>query len=298
MSFQFYEIGSRDGFQNQKQWIPTENKKQIIDAIVAAGVRYIQCTSFISPKAIPQMADAQEVAEYALAQYPQVHFSALAPNVRGAENAYRAGIRSIAYVVSLSATHNKANINRTHAQSFEAYQDIRARFPDLHISLDLATTFGCPFEGKFPVSRILDFLGEYVEVGLDDVDLCDTVGLANPRQVREVVAAVKTAFPHITTHIHIHDTRNMGMVNTLAAIESGIDYVQAALGGLGGCPFAPGASGNLSSEDLIYMLNAMGYRTGVDFKRLLAAAKLELSLLEDGNFSGHHIHIPDTPCHS
>lgn len=292
----FYEIGPRDGFQNQKDFIPTQYKKKIIDAIVSSGVKKIQCTSFVSPKAIPQMQDSMEIARYCLENYPEVSFSALAPNIRGADNAYLCGIRSIAYVVSLSESHNKANINRSHVQSFEAFCDIREKYPDMHISLDLATTFGCPFEGKFATEVILGFIDKYVQSGVNDVDLCDTVGVANPRQVRETLAAVKAAFPKLPLHIHIHDTRNMGMVNTLAAIEAGVDYVQAALGGLGGCPFAPGASGNLSSEDLIYMLNSMDYLTGVDFEKILSAARLERELLTSGNFSGHNINIGQTPC--
>lgn len=295
-SIHFYEIGPRDGFQNQKEFIQTEDKKRIIDAIVASGIKMVQCTSFVSPKAIAQMQDASEIARYCVETYPDVAFSALAPNLRGAENAWNSGIRSIAYVVSLSKSHNRANINRTHDESFADFCKIREAFPDMFISLDLATTFGCPFEGKYPVEAIVSFLKKYVEAGVDGINLCDSIGVANPCQTREVVSAVKTAYPHARLDIHIHDTRNMGMVNTLAAIESGVQYVQASLGGLGGCPFAPGATGNLSSEDLIYMLNHMGYTTGVEFEKLLHAARLEKELIPNGNFSGHHINICAPSC--
>lgn len=293
---EIFEVGPRDGFQNQKTYIPKETKLQIIDAIVKTGVRNIQVTSFVSPKAIPQMIDSEEVARYCVETYGDINLYALAPNLRGATNAYNCGIRSIFYVVSLSESHNKANINRTHEQSMDEYLRIREHLPDMHICMDLATTFGCPFEGKPETQKVIDFLGPYMERGLDEVDLCDTIGIANPAQVREVIAAVKAAFPGLGLQVHIHDTRNMGMVNTLAAIEAGVMKCQSTLGGLGGCPFAPGASGNLATEDLVYMLNDMGYDTGIDSAKLIAAAKLEQQLLGEGNFSGHNMNIGASVC--
>lgn len=291
------EVGPRDGFQNQKTYIEKEDKCKIIDSLVEAGVKSIQVTSFVSPKAIPQMVDSADVAAYAVEKYPDLFLFALAPNLRGAQNAYNAGIRNISYVVSLSETHNLNNIRRTHDQSFEEYLKIREAYPDLGISLDLATTFGCPFEGRFPAQQVVDFLGSYVENGLKDVDLCDTIGIADPKQVREITAAVKSAYPELSLQVHIHDTRNMGMVNTLAAIESGITRCQSTLGGLGGCPFAPGASGNLATEDLVYMLNRMGYDTGIDSEKLVQAAKDEYVLLhKEGNFSGHLMKIEKNAC--
>ena len=296
MKVELFEVGPRDGFQNQKVYIPFENKIKIIDEIVAAGVKNVQVTSFVSPKAIPQMIDSAQVAEYCVNKYPDVGLYALAPNLRGAQNAWNAGIRHIFYVVSLSKTHNKANINRTHEQSMEEFLKIKESLPEMKITLDLATTFGCPFEGKPATSAVIDFIGTYVEAGLEEVDLCDTVGLANPAQVREVIAAVKAAYPELGLSVHIHDTRNMGMVNTLAAIESGVTRFQSTLGGLGGCPFAPGASGNLATEDVIYMLNDMGYDTGVSTEAIIAAAKLEKELLGEGNFSGHNMNIVTPGC--
>lgn len=293
---ELYEVGPRDGFQNQKKYIPAENKLKVIDAIVGAGVKNIQVTSFVSPKAIPQMIDSAEVARVCLEKYPWLNIFALAPNLRGASNAYDCGIRTITYVVSLSKSHNKANINRSHEQSMEEYLRIRESMPDMNIILDLATTFGCPFEGKASTGEVVDFIGTYVEEGLKEVDLCDTIGVANPAQVREVISAVKAAFPELALQVHIHDTRNMGMVNTLAAIEAGVDKCQSALGGLGGCPFAPGASGNLASEDLVYMLNDMGFDTGVDSDKLILAAKTEFELLGEGNFSGHLMKIEKSAC--
>lgn len=238
-AIEIYEVGPRDGFQNQKVYIPKENKLLIIDAIAASGVKHIQVTSFVSPKAIPQMADSAEVAAACAEKYPELSLYALAPNLRGAYNAWNAGIKHIFYVVSLSASHNKANINRTHEQSMQEYLNIRENLPDMEVSIDLATTFGCPFEGKPSTQAVVDFIGSYVEAGVGEVDLCDTVGLANPAQVREVIASVKSAFPSLELQVHIHDTRNMGMVNTLAAIEAGVTKCQSTLGGLGGCPSHP-----------------------------------------------------------
>ena len=295
-AIEIYEVGPRDGSQNQKVYIPMENKLRIIDAIAAAGVKNIQVTSFVSPKAIPQMADAAEVAAACAEKYPDLSLYALAPNLRGASNAWNAGIKHIFYVVSLSASHNKANINRTHEQSMQEYLNIRESLPDMEITIDLATTFGCPFEGKPSTQAVVDFIGSYVEAGVGEVDLCDTVGLANPAQVREVIAAVRSAFPSLGLQVHIHDTRNMGMVNTLAAIEAGVTKCQSTLGGLGGCPFAPGASGNLATEDLVYMLNDMGCETGIDTDALVNAARLEKELLGEGNFSGHLMNITSPQC--
>ncbi len=288
---QVYEVGPRDGFQNLKQYLPLEEKLKIIDDLVASGVKHLQLTSFVSPKAIPQMKDAMEVAKTCVQKYPDVDFLALVPNLFGAKMAWDCGIKKISYVVSLSESHNKANINRTHEESLAELKKIVEAYPDLHICLDLATTFGCPFEGKKDAQEVVAFLKDYVDLGVKEVNLCDTIGVANPKQVREIISAVQTAYPSVALQVHIHDTRNMGMVNTLAAIECGVDSIQSTLGGLGGCPFAPGASGNLATEDVVYMLNDMGYDTGIDFDRLLTASKREKTVIPDGVFSGHHMNI-------
>ena len=174
---------------------------------------------------------------------------------------------------------------------------IRSAYPDLNIVVDLATTFGCPFEGKYDDPQaVVDFLKDYIDAGMTTCCLCDTIGIADPAQVKAVIGALKAAYPTLNLQVHFHDTRGLGMVNTMAAIESGITEVQSALGGLGGCPFAPGASGNLSTEDMIWMLNEMGYETGIEFSKVLAAAKYQASHIP-GNYSGHHIHIEqETPC--
>lgn len=284
------EVGPRDGFQNLEEYIPVEEKLKIIEGLIASGIKHMQHTSFVSPKAIPQLRDASEITKVLLEKYPDFDFFPLVPNLYGARTAYELGIKKVSYVISLSASHNKANINRTHEESFEELKKIMDTYKDLDICVDVATTFGCPFEGKFSTEVVVEFIRQLVNMGVKEMTLADTIGVANPKQVREIVTALKEEFPKVEFQVHIHDTRNMGMVNTLAAIESGITKVQSTLGGLGGCPFAPGASGNTATEDLVYMLKDMGYDTGINIDGLLEIARYEKSII-DGNFSGHLINI-------
>ena len=288
------EVGPRDGFQNICSFIPTEVKLKTIDMLVDAGVRQIMITSFVSPKAIPQMQDAAEVTKICVEKYPDVILSALVPNRRGVENAVAAGLKHLTMVISVSKSHNMANVRRTPEESLEDLKKIREDFPEIDLTVDLATAFGCPFEGETPLDSVRYMVSRIRDIGIRKIDLCDTVGVAYPSQVRTFLKALMAEFPDVEFMVHIHDTRNMGMVNTLAAIECGITAVQATVGGLGGCPFAPGASGNTSSEDLIYMLNRMGYDTGIDFEKMLAAARYVYEHIE-GNYSGHHIKIKTQP---
>ncbi|MFC7685250.1 hydroxymethylglutaryl-CoA lyase [Ureibacillus sp. GCM10028918] len=281
-----YEVGPRDGFQNLDEYIPIETKVGIIEKIVQSGVQNIQHTSFVSPKAIPQLKDSRELTEICLSKFPGINFSALVPNLKGAILASEAGVNAISYVVSLSKSHNKANINRTHEESFNELVKIRDAYPDLEICLDLSTTFGCPFEMKENNNRVVEFLENYIKLGIKEINLCDTIGVANPQDVKKTINDVKSAYPNLELQIHIHDTRNMGMINTFTAIQLGVAKIQSTLGGLGGCPFAPGASGNLATEDIVYMLNDMNYDTGIEFSLLLEAAKYQKKEIT-GNFSGH-----------
>ena len=288
------EVGPRDGFQNIKEYIPAEKKIEIIESLIDAGVRHMQITSFVSPAAIPQLRDAKEVVAAVLPKHQDLDLFALIPNFRGAQNARDAGLRKVTNVISLSVSHNMANIRRTHDQSFAELEKIVTSLPDMEICLDIATAFGCPFEGKQrEVEPLLAFERRAYELGVRTFNLCDTVGMADPKQVRDFVAATRREFPDVRIEIHIHDTRGMGVVCTLAGIEAGVNGVQSTLGGLGGCPFAPGASGNTSTEDLVFMLNEMGYDTGIDFKKILKAAKDELRWI-DGNYSGANIRVEHT----
>jgi hydroxymethylglutaryl-CoA lyase len=289
-AFNLVEVGPRDGFQNVKEYIPASVKLKIIDGIIAAGYRKIQVTSFVSPKAIPQMRDANEVARTAIANHPQVAFSALVPNLIGARTAFAAGLKEINPVISLSESHNMANIRRTVAQSTQEIQTIVEELPEVKVSLDIATAFACPFEGMMPMASLLKLIGTMHKLGIRSFTLCDTIGMANPIQVEAVFAKVCSEYPGCTFGAHIHDTRNMGILNSYIALQSGATSIQSTLGGLGGCPFAPGASGNTSSEDLVFMLNQSGYDTDIDFEQLLQVAKYQRSVVK-GNYSGHHIDI-------
>lgn len=290
------EVGPRDGWQNLKQLIPTEKKLEIIDGLVDAGIQEIEITSFVSPKAIPRMADAKYLAARCVEKHSNTKFWALAPNLRGAQIAWESGIRNVNYVISLSETHNKANIKRTHEESFAELAQLLENYPGMNVCVGIATVFGCPFEGVPDPKDAVVFGKRLWDMGVRSICLADTIGIADPGQVRNMIWHMRKALPDCQFQAHIHDTRNMGMVDTLAAIEGGITCVQSTLGGLGGCSFAPGASGNTATEDLVFMLNRMGYDTGVDFNALLALSKYQKSVV-DGIYSGHQMNIGEKlPC--
>lgn len=268
-AIQIIDVGPRDGFQNVKTFINTDTKLQIIDGLYNAGIRAMEVTSFVSPKAIPQMADAAQVAETVIKKYPDLRAIALVPNLRGAQNAWNAGIREAAWVISASEAHNKANINRTIAESLEALKKVREELPELKVRLDIATAFGCPFAGKTPQTNVLQLISAARELGIEEVTLCDTIGVGNPAQVRSLLRAVQREFPEIQIALHFHNTRGMGLANIFAAIDMGIKNFETSVGGLGGCPFAPGSEGNTATEDTAYMIQEMGLKTGIDIPRLL-----------------------------
>ena len=274
------EVGPRDGFQNLKQYIPVNEKLKIIDGLIASGVKHIQYTSFVSPKAIPQFVDSTDITNILLNKYPKFDFNPLVPNYYGANKALELGCSKISYVISLSASHNRENINRTHEESFNELKRIMNLFGDKNININLATTFGCPYEGKFSINTIAKFIDKIVNIGVKVITLADTIGTAEPKQVSDTIKALINEYPNVEFGVHIHNTENMGIASTLAAIESGITHVDSSLGGLGGCPFAPGASGNIATEDLVYILNKMGYDTGIDFDKLLKIAEYQKSILD------------------
>ena len=294
-SVKVVEVGPRDGFQSIKEIIPTDIKIRVIDKIVEAGVKKIQVTSFVSPKAIPQMSDAAEVAKASIERHPEVEFFALVPNLRGAQNACTAGLKEISTVLSLSESHNKANVGCSVSESVERMRNIINEFPQMKISQDIATSFGCPFEGKKEIPPLLKLIERLKNIGFNEFTLCDTIGIAHPSQVETTMRAVKDEFPDAVFNVHIHDTRNMGMLNSYIAAQAGASAIQAALGGLGGCPFVPGASGNTSSEDLVNMLNSEGVDTGIDTEKLVEAARF-MKKYVDGNYSGHLINVRGNQC--
>lgn len=286
------DVGPRDGFQGIGEFIPTHIKLGIIERLVKAGIKRVQITSFVSPKAIPQMADRMEVASRTLEMFPDADFCALVPSIRGCRDAHDVGLRKINFVVSLSESSNKANVNKTHEQSFNDLNEIMQAFPDMDLRVDLATTYGCAYEGMFTASQVVDFVGKLVDAGVRKVTMCDSIGTAYPSLIEEVIVAVRNAFPQLAEiWAHIHDTRNMGIINTFTALQAGVNGVETTIGGSGGCPYAPGASGNTSTEDLIYMLNSMGVDTGVNFDKLMEAAVFAYDNIPTGNFSSHQIMV-------
>lgn len=269
------EVGPRDGFQNIKTHIPTKIKLAVIDQMIASGIRKIEITSFVHPKAIPQMADASEVVQAVFNKYQDkdIAVMALIPNLTGAKNASKYGIKEVAYVISASEKHNLANINRTREQSLSELTNIIDQLPDLNIRLDVATAFGCPFAGKVDNNLVLSLIDEGIKLGVSTIVLCDTIGIANPRQVYELVKTVKMAYPAMPIGLHLHDTRGMGLANTLAGLQAGVTMFETSIGGLGGCPFAPGAAGNTATEDMVNMLKDMDIETGINLEKYLEAVR-------------------------
>ena len=268
------EVGPRDGFQIEPEWIPTELKVEAIDRLSEAGLGRIEVTSFVHPKVVPQMRDAEEVMAR-IRRRPGTVYAALVPNDKGAVRAADAGVDQIHTVVSASESHNLANVNMTIAESLvklEAVMRVAAR-AKLAVVSAISTSFGCPFEGDVPLARLERVVAALVDMGARAIGLADTTGMANPRQVGRVLEHLRPRFMGIEWILHTHDTRAMAIPNILAAMEYGVTHFDSSIGGLGGCPFAPGASGNVCTEDLVHCLHAMGIETGIDLDRLIAAAR-------------------------
>jgi len=268
------EVCPRDGFQNLEDFIETPIKIEIIEGLIQAGFQKIQLTSFVSPRAVPQMRDAGEISGYFVKKYPHINFTALVPNLFGAKAAYESGIREISYVISASEKHNLANVRRSVKESLEELENIKENFGALRIKVDIATAFGCPFEGYLPVQRVEELIHALLAMGVDEIYLADTIGVANPKQVQEMMTYLKTVFPTVDFGFHMHDTRGMGLANILTLLKMGYGKFESAAGGLGGCPFAPGAAGNVASEDLVNMLDSMGVKTRIILKELLKTDRI------------------------
>ncbi|MBM3221968.1 MAG: hydroxymethylglutaryl-CoA lyase [Candidatus Rokubacteria bacterium] len=268
------EVGTRDGFQIEPEFIATDDKVAVVDLLADAGVPRIEVTSFVSPKAIPQLRDAAEVMAR-IRRRKGTRYAALVPNDKGASNAVAAGVDVIHTVLSASESHNLANVNMTVAESLakmRGVMEIAAR-AGVPVQTGIATSFGCPFEGDVPLARLEWVVRELVDMGARAVGLADTTGMANPRQVTRTLEHLMPRFPGIEWTLHTHDTRAMAIPNILAALELGVTNIDASIGGLGGCPYAPGASGNVCSEDLVHCLHAMGVETGIALDRLIATAR-------------------------
>ena len=269
----FNEVVTRDGFQMEPEFVPTDDKVALIDALSTCGYAKIEVTSFTSPKAIPMLRDADEVMGR-IKRLPGVEYTVLVPNLRGAERAFEAKADELNLVMSMSETHNMANLRMRMAQSFAALSEIIKRAQGIAaVNVSLSTAFGCPMEGDVPQAIVMDYAQRFADAGVRGLTICDTTGMAHPAQVSRMAEAVQKQLRQVQLTMHFHNTRGMGLANVLAAVQSGITRFDGSLGGLGGCPYAPGASGNVCSEDAIHMLDAMGYDTGVDVGKLLALAR-------------------------
>ena len=268
------EVGTRDGFQIEPDFIPTEQKIEVVNALSEAGVPRIEVTSFVHPKVVPQLRDAEAVMA-AIRRRPGTRYAALVPNDKGASRAVDAGVDVIHTVVSASESHNLANVNMTIAESIDKLRAVAqiANRAGVPMQCGISTSFGCPFEGDVPVDRLERVVAQLVDLGARGIGLADTTGMANPRQVATVLERLTPRFRGVEWTLHTHDTRAMAIPNILAALEYGVTNLDASIGGLGGCPFAPGASGNVCSEDLVHCLHAMGVATGIDLDRLIEVSR-------------------------
>ncbi|MDR1979315.1 MAG: hydroxymethylglutaryl-CoA lyase [Synergistaceae bacterium] len=268
------EVCTRDGFQNHKTFIPTEVKIEILDALAALGFAKMEVTSFVSPKAIPQMVDAAEVMSHFQKKWgDRIAGFALVPNRKGAELAIRNGAEALVFVLSASEEHNKANTNRTIEESLSELQDICRDFGGLEISVGLGTSFECPFSGTVAPEKVTRVIDAAFEYGVDHITISDTTGSANPRGLERTLEIVRSRYESAPFALHLHDTHGMGLANALTAMNMGFTTFETATAGMGGCPFAPGASGNLATEDLVNMAGRMGIDTGIDLIELLRVSR-------------------------
>jgi hydroxymethylglutaryl-CoA lyase len=279
-----YEVGPRDGLQNEARQVPTADKIRFIDALVASGIRDIEITSFVSPKWIPQLADAAEVAR-GVQRPAGVRMSALVPNRRGLETAVASGMKEIAVFLSASETHNKKNVNKTIQETLAAFDDVvpHALAAGLKVRAYVSTVFGCPYEGDVDPERAVQLSGQLRDMGVYEISLGDTIGVANPQQVEDVLGRVLAKHPASSIAVHFHDTQGTALANCLVALTMGITTIDASAGGLGGCPYAPGAAGNLATEDVVAMLHGMNVKTGIDLDKLAEASRTAAT------FVGHEL---------
>ena len=286
------EVGPRDGLQNAKGLMATEDKLKWIAAEAASGVREIEVGSFVPPKLIPGMADTADVVEGAL-KVDGLTVLALVPNLRGAENAFKAGAHKITIPISVSEPHNISNVRKNHVEMLEEVRkicELRDNLPKgqrPEIEGGLSTAFGCSIQGQVTESEVLKMAVAVVETGVDEVGLADTVGYANPNQIKSVFKAVRAEIGDKLGGAHLHNTMGLGLANALAALEVDVRTFDSSLGGLGGCPFAPGASGNIVTEDLVYLLESQGLRTGIDMEKLMAVRDIVDQALPEDELYGH-----------
>lgn len=264
------EVVTRDGFQAESSFIPSADKIALINRLSLAGYAKIEVTSFTSPKAIPMLADAEEVMSK-IERVPGVEYTVLIPNLKGAERALRVGVDEFNLVMSVSETHNQSNLRMTRADSAKVLGDVirLAHDAKVAINVSLSTSFGCPMSGMTPISELMHWIDHFANEGVRGISICDTTGMANPQHVKEVCEQAQSKYPAMEWTLHFHNTRGMGLANALAAVEVGINRFDSSLGGLGGCPYAPGATGNVCTEELVHMFDLMGYNTNINLDLLL-----------------------------
>ncbi len=274
------EVGPRDGLQNISLFLPTSDKIRLVNALAHAGLRQIEATSFVHPKAIPQLQDAEALMS-GIERVPGVRYCALVPNERGAQRALASGVDEITLVVSASESHNRNNVRRSVEESLKGFLPIAALAKDAGVPVrgGIATSFGCPFEGRVSTERVVAIAKRLQDLGVTEVVLADTTGMANPVQVVATLEHVRAALHDLELSVHFHNTRGAGLANALAALQAGVTVFEASLGGLGGCPFAPGATGNVCTEDLVHMFEQMGIQTGVNIDELVVVANMAQELL-------------------
>lgn len=267
------EVVTRDGFQAEPHFIPTEDKIRLINRLSHAGYAKIEVTSFTSPKAIPMLADAEAVMR-GIERVPGVEYTVLIPNLRGAERALAVGVDEFNLVMSVSETHNQSNLRMSRAESAKALGEViaLAHQSKVAVNISLSTSFGCPMSGMTPIHELMHWIDHFVDQGVRGISICDTTGMANPRQVTEICEKAQSKYPNTQWTLHFHNTRGMGLANALAAVQAGIVRFDSSLGGLGGCPYAPGATGNICTEELVHMLDLMGFHTNMNLDLLLECA--------------------------
>lgn len=269
------EVGLRDGLQNEKKMFSLAEKLSLLQGVVASGIKIIEIGSFVHPKAVPSMADTDKLA-LAMKHISGVEYRALVANLKGVERAHTCGITKIKLTVSASEPHCMSNLNKKPVEVLEGFKECMAyaKENNLELSGAISVAFGCPFQGKVPVEQVENVIEKFIELGIIELSLSDTTGMANPRQVYELCSHVKLKYPQVRWVLHFHNTRDMAMANIVAGMQAGITVFDGAFAGLGGCPFAPGASGNIATEDVVHMLHEMGVDTGVDLPAAIQTARL------------------------
>ena len=275
-----YEVGPRDGLQNEARIISTPEKISFIDALSGTGLAFIEITSFVSPKWIPQLADAAQVAR-GVRRPTGVRFSALVPNRKGFDNAVAAGMEEVAIFMSASETHNKRNVNKSTADTLAAFDAVIAPAKErgMRVRAYVSTVFGCPYEGAVDANRVVELSARLLDMGVYQISLGDTIGVANPAQVDEVLSLIIDKVSREPLAVHFHDTQGTALANCTIALMKGITTIDSSVGGLGGCPYAPGASGNLATEDVVAMLHSMGIETGIDLDKLVECSRIAASMV-------------------